>query len=177
MFYTINDVSKMIGVSKMTIYRKLKVKELKSCVITKQGIQYLDDDGLTLLKKLINSKCKTDKDSVTDNNENQEIATDKNDYIMSLKSEIQFLKCEIQEKNFQMKELTNRLASEQELHKNTQILLKVQQDKKSQAELLALDEHFKDLDNRLLKVRERMEDRKQQNRPGIFNKIFNRQVL
>lgn len=68
---SINDISVSLNVSKMTIYRKLKVKELKSYIVIKQGIQYLDDDGLTLLKQMLKNKCEDDKVDVNDNLNNE----------------------------------------------------------------------------------------------------------
>jgi len=90
MLNSINEISISLGVSKMTIYRKLKVKELKSHIIIKQGIQYIDDNGLTMLIKMLkpsreNVKCDV-KEEHTNNITNDEIATDKEDFISSLKS-------------------------------------------------------------------------------------------
>jgi DeoR/GlpR family transcriptional regulator of sugar metabolism len=53
MLHSINEIAISLGVSKMTIYRKLKVKELKSHIILKQGIQYIDDNGLTMLMGML----------------------------------------------------------------------------------------------------------------------------
>lgn len=169
---SINDISASLNVSKMTIYRKLKVKELKSYIVIKQGIQYLDDDGLTLLKQMLKNKCEDDKDDVNDNLKNEEIAIDKDDYITLLKSEIDFFKSEIQEKNIQITNLNNRLGSEQDLHKNTQILLKNQQGKPNE-DILLLENHFKELDVKIIEVINNMEQKKaeheRKNKTGILN--------
>lgn len=115
----------------MTIYRKLKVNELKSHIIVKQGIQYVDDDGLIILSEMLKPLRESVKDNVkedvTDNIGNEEMATDKEEFISSLKSEIEFLRSELQEKNIQISNLNIRLSAEQDLHKNTQVLFKQQQ--------------------------------------------------
>ena len=172
MLHSINDISILLSLSKMTIYRKLKVKELKPYIVIKQGVQYLDDDGLTLLTEMLNNKCETVKDdvnvNVTNDSLNEETAIDIDDYITFLKSEIDFFKSEIQEKNSQIENLNNRLASEQELTKNRQVL-----ELKQPKDIKALEQHFKDLDNSLIEIRERMEDRKNiSSRKNIFQKIF-----
>lgn len=176
MLHSINDLSTLTGVSKMTIYRKLKNKNLNSYIIIKKGIQYLDDDGLTLLKHMLNicesvtSDDKDVKDNIIDDNsssENVEISMDKQDYITSLQSEIEFLRSEMQEKNSQIKELHNRLHIEQELHKNTQILFKQEQDKEQPKEVLALEAHFKELDSKLAEIRTEMQQRK--NKSTLFS--------
>ncbi|MCB2357153.1 hypothetical protein [Clostridium estertheticum] len=173
MLNSINEISISLGVSKMTIYRKLKVKELKSHIILKQGIQYIDDNGLTMLIGMLKPsresvKCDV-KEECTTNITNDEIATDKADFISSLKSEIDFLRSELQEKNIQINNLSMGLSSEQELHKNTQILFKQQQPQ----QILQLEAHFEELDNKLIEIKDKMKD-KQKDHKGIFKKIFSK---
>ena len=173
MLNSIKDIAISLGVTKMTIYRKLKVKMLKSHIIVKQGVQYLDDDGLTLLTKMLNpsrENVNTNvKSNVADDITNSEIATDTQDYINSLKSEIEFLRSESQEKNLQISDLNIRLSSEQELHKNTQILFKQQQPQ----DIKLLEEHFNDLDNKLIDIKDKMLERKDLNeKKSFFSKIF-----
>jgi len=171
MLNSINEISISLGVSKMTIYRKLKVKELKSHIILKQGIQYIDDNGLTMLSGMLkpsreNVKCDV-KEECINNITNDETATDKEDFIGSLKSEIDFLRSELQEKNIQISNLSIGLSSEQELHKNTQILFKQQQPQ----QILQLEEHFEELDNKLIEIKDKML-KKDQDHKGLFQKIF-----
>ena len=173
MLNSIKDIAISLGVTKMTIYRKLKVKMLKSHIIVKQGVQYLDDDGLTLLTKMLNHSRKNVntnvKSNVAGDITNSEIATDTQDYINSLKSEIEFLRSESQEKNLQISDLNIRLSTEQELHKNTQILFKQQQPQ----DIKLLEEHFNDLDNKLIDIKDKMLERKDLNeKKSFFSKIF-----
>jgi len=173
MLNSIKDISIALGVTKMTIYRKLKVKMLKSHIIVRQGVQYLDEEGLTLLTKMLNPSCENVnsnvKSDVTDDITNSEIATDTQDYINSLKSEIEFLRSESREKNIQISDLNIRLSSEQELHKNTQILFKQQQPQ----DIKLLEEHFNDLDNKLIDIKDKMLERKDLNeKKSFFSKIF-----
>ena len=173
MLNSINEISISLGVSKMTIYRKLKVKELKSHIILKQGIQYIDDKGLTMLIGMLKPSRKSVKYDVKEecinNITNDEIATDNDDFISSLKSEIDFLRSELQEKNIQINNLSIGLSSEQELHKNTQILFKQQQPQ----QILQLEAHFEELDNKLIEIKDKMR-KKETDHKGIFKKIFSK---
>ena len=98
-----------------------------------------------------------------------EIAIDKEDFISSLKSEIEFLRSELQEKNIQINNLNIGLSSEQELHKNTQILFKQQQPQ----QILQLEAHFEELDNKLIEIKDKMQ-KKEKDHKGIFKKIFSK---
>lgn len=172
MLHNVNDISISLGVSKMTIYRKLKVKKLNNHIVNKQGVKYLDDDGLTLLTQMLNTKCKYDKINVNNNLPNEEIAIDSDGNTTFLKSEIEFLRNEIQEKNLQITNLNNRLNSEQDLHKNTQILLKNQQDKPKE-DILLLEGHLKKIDIKLIEVMDHMEERKTEYKNKSKNGILN----
>lgn len=176
--YTIAEISNLIKVSKVSIYKKLKLKELKPHILKKQGITYVDEIGFNLIKdsfnlndeiKIVKNEVKSDEKEEFNSAGDVEIAIDtellslKNDYINELKEENKKLW-------EQINRLNERLKGEQELHRNTQVLFKNNQDKKV-LELQALEEHFKDLDNRLLKVREKMEKRKENSKKNIFYKI------
>ncbi len=168
MLHSINDISILLNISKMTVYRKLNNKELKSHIVIKKGVKYFDDEGLRLLTQKLNKKTNNKSEEVkTDVNDNlpkKEVAADKDNYTISLKSEIDFLRSEIKEKNLQIINLNNRLETEQDLHKNSQILLKTQQDKPKE-EILLLENHFKELDNMKIKK----EESKKNNKTGFLN--------
>jgi hypothetical protein len=182
MIYTVAEISQIVNLSKASIYTKLKQKELHEHIIKKQGVTYLDEIALKLiqdsLKDFINDDINDFKDDINAFNHNPlngEVATDI-DYINSLKVDINYLKIEnerlwkeLQIKNLQINECNKRLSDEQNLHKNTQILLR----EKPQQDMKLLEDHFKDLDNSLIEVRERMEVRKNKSiTKNIFQKIF-----
>ena len=99
------------------------------------------------------------------------MAADKDNYTISLKSEIDFLRSEIKEKNLQITNLNNRLEVEQYLHINSQILLKTQQDKPKE-DILLLESHFKELDIKLIEVMDHMEIKKEQYKKNGFLILF-----
>ena len=73
------------------------------------------------------------------------------DYLNSLKSENEFLKEQLEEKDKQISEL-------HKLIENSQILLREEQKKSEQQ--LYLAEHFKEVDNKLQDLREKMEQKR-----------------
>ncbi|MDU1136133.1 MAG: hypothetical protein E7A12_14530, partial [Enterococcus faecalis] len=93
---------------------------------------------------------------------NQEIATDRDDLINLNQDLINFLKQQLEEKDKQIEELIN-------LNKNNQILLKQQQDKEINQKLL--EDHFQEVDEKLMDLRERMDEKKKSKKKfGFFSK-------
>lgn len=136
MLYTVAEVSDLIGLSKVSIYKKLKLKELQEHIIKKGGITYLDDSALNLIEdslKLSNVETDFKNDVGTSVEKNFLINSDdlavKDDYISTLKKQLD-------EKDVQIRELINRLQQEQELHRNQQILLKCEQNEANGSLLL-----------------------------------------
>jgi hypothetical protein len=80
------------------------------------------------------------------------------------------LKDQLKEKDIQIHEKDNQIHELHKLIENSQVLLKY----KPQQDIKLLEEHFKDLDNSLIEVRERMEERKNKNssKTNIFQRIF-----
>ena len=154
--FTVEEVSKLLSVSKVTIYAKLKKYESK--VVVKQGKKYVTEELLSLIKQELNLKeCLKDNLKVENNTGaiNQEIATDRDDLI-------NFLKQQLEEKDKQIEELIN-------LNKNNQILLKQQQDKEINQKLL--EDHFQEVDQKLMDLRDRMEEKKNSKKIfGFFSK-------
>ena len=157
--FTVEEVSKLLSVSKVTIYAKLKKYESK--VVVKQGKKYVTEELLSLIKQELNLKeCLK-----VENNTgaiNQEIATDRDDLINLNQDLINFLKQQLEEKDKQIEELIN-------LNKNNQILLKQQQDKEINQKLL--EDHFQEVDQKLMDLRDRMEEKKNSKKFfGFFSK-------
>lgn len=171
MLYDVEQVADKLKVSKMTIYNKIKLKEFKDKVIIKAGKRYVDEDLLNLIKDTLKTSVELENNIESkdiEQEQKEEIPRDeeslnnfKDDYINYLKEENKKLWEEIQD-------LNNRLAAEQELHKNTQVLFRGQQEPK------LLEEHFKELDLKLMDLREQMEQRKenQKKKEGILQKLF-----
>lgn len=172
MLYSVSEVSQLTGLSKQTIYNKLKLKNLQEHISKKQGISYIDEVGFNLIKDSLNFETNDLnhlKNNEGDNAANAEIATDTED----LKLENNLFKALIEQLNRKDKQIEEKDLQIHELHKlieNNQVLLKQEQDKKKQQELLQLENHFKELDFKLAEIKTEMQQRKNKNR--LFN-FFN----
>lgn len=172
--FTVEEVSKLLSVSKVTIYAKLKKYESK--VVVKQGKKYVTEELLSLIKQELNLKeCLKDnlKDNLkVENNTgaiNQEIATDRDDLINLNQDLINFLKQQLEEKDIQLREKDKQIEELINLNKNNQILLKQQQDKEINQKLL--EDHFQEVDQKLMDLRDRMEEKKNSKKFfGFFSK-------
>lgn len=168
--FTVEEVSKLLSVSKVTIYAKLKKHESK--VVVKQGKKYVTEELLSLIKQELNLKeCLKDNLKVENDKEvvNQEIATDRDDLINLNKDLINILKEQLLEKDLQLKEKDKQIEELINLNKNNQILLKQQQDKEINTRLL--EDHFQEVDEKLMDLRERMDEKKKSKKKfGFFSK-------
>jgi len=173
MLYTIAEISDLIGLSKVSIYKKLKAKELEIHLSKKQGVTYVTEQGFKLIKESLklNDEVKNNvKSKDIDNTVNNEIATDlegfniKIDYINTLKEQLKI-------KDNQIKELTTALGKAEGLHQNTQVLLRHEQEQP------LLLKHINELDDKFIKVRENMlqqqkEEYKQEEKKTWFEKLL-----
>ena len=168
--FTVEEVSKLLSVSKVTIYAKLKKYESK--VVVKQGKKYVTEELLSLIKQELNLKeCLKDNLKVENNTGaiNQEIATDRDDLINLNQDLINFLKQQLEEKDIQLREKDKQIEELINLNKNNQILLKQQQDKEINQKLL--EDHFQEVDQKLMDLRDRMEEKKNSKKFfGFFSK-------
>lgn len=168
--FTVEEVSKLLSVSKVTIYAKLKKYESK--VVVKQGKKYVTEELLSLIKQELNLKeCLKDNLKVENNTGaiNQEIATDRDDLINLNQDLINFLKQQLEEKDIQLREKDKQIEELINLNKNNQILLKQQQDKEINTKLL--EDHFQEVDEKLMDLRERMDEKKKSKKKfGFFSK-------
>lgn len=168
--FTVEEVSKLLSVSKVTIYAKLKKYESK--VVVKQGKKYVTEELLSLIKQELNLKeCLKDNLKVENNTGaiNQEIATDRDDLINLNQDLINFLKQQLEEKDIQLREKDKQIEELINLNKNNQVLLKQQQDKEINQKLL--EDHFQEVDEKLMDLRERMDEKKKSKKKfGFFSK-------
>ena len=168
--FTVEEVSKLLSVSKVTIYAKLK--KYGSKVVVKQGKKYVTEELLSLIKQELNLKECLKYNLKVENNTgaiNQEIATDRDDLINLNQDLINFLKQQLEEKDIQLREKDKQIEELINLNKNNQILLKQQQDKEINQKLLA--DHFQEVDQKLMDLRDRMEEKKNSKKFfGFFSK-------
>ena len=180
MLRSVAEVSVLTGLSKVSIYNKIKLKEFEKYVVKNKGITYISDEGINLIFKGLNFKDVTlnglneglnlQREDVGISVENTDFKEFKlelkelnKDYLNSLKFENELLKKQLDEKDKQIAEL-------HKLIENSQILLKEEQKKKDQQ--LYLAEHFEEVDNKLQDLREKMEQKRNEKK-GLF-KIFSK---
>lgn len=164
MNYTVSEISKLTGVSKVCIYNKLKLKEIEKFTHKNKSITYVSEEGLNLIKESLklNEEATTslndkeiESNKHTDNKVFKEDLNLIEEYINSLKDENEKLWVQIQEKDKQIQELQSIISQNNRLVENSQILLKNTQEK----EQLMLEEHFKEFNNKLEKMKDKMSNR------------------
>ena len=173
MLRSVAEVSVLTGLSKVSIYNKIKLKEIEKYVVKNKGITYISDEGINLIFKGLNlndDKLKDLTNGLNSEREDFDISIKNTDfkefnkeYLNSLNSENEFLKKQLDEKDKQISEL-------HKLIENSQILLKEEQKKSEQQ--LYLAEHFEEVDNKLQDLKEKMEQKR--NEKIKFFKIFSK---
>lgn len=168
--YTVGEVAEKLNVSKVTIYSKLK--KYKDRVAIKQGKSYIDEELLRLIKEELKVK-EIEVDNFTkDNNTskpNTDISRDNADLISINKDLTDTLIEQLKQKDKQIDELHNRIAELNKLIENSQILLKDEQQRNTNQ--LLLQEHLENLNDKINDVREKMDQRKEENeKKGFFKR-------
>ena len=158
MLRTVEETAIQLGVSKTTIYNKLKMKEYKSKLVKKQGKSMVDDSLFNLIQESLKFQNEVENKEI-ENDVNAEISIDEEGLFNLNKELIENLLNQLKEKDKQIAEL-------HKLIENSQILLKEEQ-KKSDKQLY-LEEHFEEVDNKLQDLREKMEQRKN-DKKSFFN--------
>ncbi|HBI6967672.1 TPA: hypothetical protein K8M96_003060 [Clostridium perfringens] len=160
----VDEVARELKVSKTTVYNKLKFKEFKFKVVKKQGKSMIDEDLFNLIKDSLKVQNKVEyKDYIEEKKDEvkSEIAMDIEDSFNLNKSLIDILIAQLEEKDKQIKEL-------HKLIENNQILLKKEQENK--INILELEDHFKEVDNKLNSIKEKMNQRKE--KKSFFKSLF-----
>lgn len=166
MLKSIDSVSKELGISKAIIYKRLKEEEYKKLIIKENGITKINEQ----LYELLRSKIKGRK---VEEVENVEIV-DKVD-----KEDIDLLEVETKEENnnvvnILLKQIEEKDIQINRLHdliENNQILIKNSQEREK--EQLSLESHFKDIDKKLIEIRDKNNIRKNEKiKSNIFKRIL-----
>ncbi|XZI56439.1 hypothetical protein ACSW9K_16795 (plasmid) [Clostridium perfringens] len=164
----VDEVAKELKVSKTAIYNKLKLKEFRRKVVKKQGKSMIDEELFNLIKDSLKVKNKVkneveykgyieeSKDEVK-----SEIAMDREGSLNLNKSLIDTLIAQLEEKDKQIAEL-------HKLIENNQVLLKKEQETK--INMLEFEDHFKEVDNKLSSIKEKMNQRKE--KKSFFKNFF-----
>lgn len=177
--FTVDEVALKLNVSKVTIYSKLK--KFKEEVVIKQGKRYVSEQLFNLIKNDLKIKQNYGEFEETEVEEQEKNNMNSNfEDLIKLNKElnkelIDFLQQQIiikdkllEEKDKQIEEKDRQINELLNLHKNSQVLLKQQQDN----EQLLLEEGIKNMDEKLANLREDFE-KKKNNKKSIFN-IFNK---
>ncbi|MDJ8959865.1 DUF536 domain-containing protein [Clostridium perfringens] len=154
MLRSVEEVARELNVSKTAIYNKLKFKEFKNKVVKKQGKSMVDEELFNLIKDSLKFKQEVENGEKVENEEydfKEEIATDREESLNLNKGLIDALIAQLEEKDRQIAELHKLLE-------NNQVLLR--EEKVNKVNLLELDEHFKEVDNKLNILKEKMEFKK-----------------
>ena len=162
MLRTFEETAIQLGVSKTTIYNKLKMKEYKSKLVKKQGKSMVDDSLFNLIQEGLKVQNEVENKEI-ENDVNAETSIDEDGLLNLNKELIDNLLEQLKEKDKQISEL-------HKLIENSQILLKEEQKKSEQQ--LYLAEHFEEVDNKLQDLKEKMEQ-KRNYRKSLF-KIFSK---
>lgn len=164
--YDINKVAELTGLSKVTIYKKIKkVKELEPFIVRKDDKTYILEEGVKLIKEqlTVNSKVNSDIEA--------EVAIEGISTELSVNKElINLLTQQLHEKDRQLQEKDKQITELHKLIENSQVLLKEEQQKSEQQQVY-LAEHFVEVDNKLKDLKEKMND-KRSNRKGLFSKFL-----
>ena len=150
MLRTVEETAIQLGVSKTTIYNKLKMKEYKSKLVKKQGKSMIDDSLFNLIQEGLKVKNEVENKEI-ENDVNSETSIDEDGLLNLNKELIDNLLEQLKEKDKQISEL-------HKLIENSQILLKEEQKKSEQQ--LYLAEHFEEVDNKLQDLKEKMEQKR-----------------
>ena len=163
MLKSINNVSKELGISKATIYKKLKEEKYKKLIIKENNVIKINDSLYELLKA--NTKIKNIEEV-----EGVEIVNKEDLNVVKVEENMQednvvgILLTQIKEKDTQI----NRLH---DLIENNQILIKNSQEREK--ERVVLEEHFKDIDKKLIEIRDKNKSRKEKKRKSnVFKRIL-----
>lgn len=177
MLYSVMEVSESIGLSKQSIYKKLKAKELQDNITKKQGVTYINEVGFNLIRdglkaniEGLNCLNNEEIDSIIDGDTTDDTETfNVNlDLLNLLKDQLCQKDLQLKTKDIQLDEKDNQIHDLHKLIENSQVLLK----DKPKRDILQLEEHFQELENKLEDVRENMSQRKEEQHKSLFSKIF-----
>lgn len=176
MLYDATNIAKQLNISKVTVYAKLKLKEIKPLVINKYGKAYVDENGLESIKQSLKYNQSTIAEGEVAATAGIELLKD--DMIETLKTNIDFLKKQLNVKDEQLLCKDDHIKGINQLFENTQVLFKQEQAKS--ITILALPEVIKEHDIELVETltaalkrqKEEFLKEKHNQKKGFFNGLF-----
>jgi uncharacterized protein (DUF3084 family) len=149
----------------------------------KKGVTYVSEEGFSVIKNRLSAYISdpiSPKINASYNLHNDETAIDTNglslneDMIKALISQLKVKDQQLVEKSNQLNQKDVQLNQKDiqigQLHnlmENSQVLLK----EKPHQDVLQLEEHFQDLDNKLIEIKDKMQNKDQEHK-GFFKNIF-----
>lgn len=146
MLKSVEEVSEELGISKAAVYKKLKEEKYSKLIIKENGKMMISEELLEELKK--NQKRKIEIINEVEIVDKKDLEVIKNE---SDKKILEILLKQLEEKDNQINKLQDLIAS-------NQIIIKNQQEKEK--EQLKLEEHFKEIDRKLVEIRQRNNSKK-----------------
>lgn len=170
MLFDVEKIAELTGVSKVTIYRKMKLNEISKFIIIKNGKSFLTEEGLEVLKDMLNIS------------DTQEIPLDKPqeatenslsiEYINTLKEQIEHLRRQTDTKDEQLRVNNEHIADLIKTNQHSQMML---QEKDGKLQELLLLEQGKDTENKNNEDKQEVSNVVNEEKPkGFFKRIFKR---
>lgn len=135
MLYSVQEASKLLNISRVTIYNKIdKVKDLHAHIKVKNNTKFITPEGIELIRQSIidNNQSKAFASEQTINQEIPEQKQDTSRVVNGSKplqdDVIKLLKEQILDLQKDKENLHNRLEQQMNQHQNTQVLLRQAQD-------------------------------------------------
>jgi len=169
MIYDALKISKKLKISKVTVYTKMKLPEIKAFLIFHNGKTCVDDEGLEAIKQCLKYNQTAEEEVAA-----TEVTLLKEDMIEILKNNIEFLKEQLNVKDGQLYDINKLLE-------NTQILFR--QDQEKNKAILSLPETIKEHDVQLINtLTETLEKQRAKvvaaevnnKKKGVFERLFDR---
>lgn len=113
--YTVLEISRKLGTSKATIYRKMgSIDDMDKHVTLKNKTKYIDEEGFLIIKKAMTSPSEIKNEIKTANTKiEDDLALKHSKYIENLEEEIDYLREELQIKNDLLHEQIREIANNQ----------------------------------------------------------------
>ena len=167
--YDINQVAQLTGISKVSVYKKLKkLKGIEQYIVKEVDKTYVLEEGVRLIRDSLQVNSKVKNKVKNDVDEECAISDGYEDLTVN-KQLINGLLKQLDEKDKQIQDLHKQIEELINLNKNNQVLLKQQQDKENNQKLL--EYHFQEVDQKLMDLRDRMEEKKNSKKIfGFFSK-------
>lgn len=172
MFYTVQETSKILSVSRVTIYSKLKVKDMEPYISkNEKGTTYISEEGVKWLRDNVNLQG-TLQDEVLSDLHTKDVDEEETEENQGCKDDVNFtsefvnyLKEDNQRLWQQVQDLTRMLE-------NSQVLLK----EKPQQDPLLLEERFIKFEEKLEGIKENMKNKQEDSKKkkSLWDKLKNK---